>query len=182
VIVSLHVATGAAAGTLLRSPGRAAVAGPLLHAALDVIPHEDIDSVRFELASGLTLIALLASARGPLDAAVVGAITSSAPDLEHVLPLPRPGGRKLFPTHRSQGPHRRAGVPVWLQLVATGMIAAVFLRNRTNRRWSEGGAGIFSSQLDLRRRYAGKEDSEEGGRKDRGRLDEGEAEKEDLAR
>ena len=127
LIVSLHVTTGAAAGALLGSRQRAAVAGPLLHAALDVIPHEDIDSVRFELASPLALIALLTARKGPSDPAVIGAISSSAPDLEHILPLPRLGGRKLFPTHRSRGPHRRAGVPVWLQLVLTGMIAAVLL-------------------------------------------------------
>jgi len=48
---------------------------------------------------------------GAPDPAVVGAVASSATDLEHVLPLPRPGGRKLFPTHRIAGLHRTGGVP-----------------------------------------------------------------------
>jgi hypothetical protein len=39
---------------------------------------------------------LLAARRGPLDPATLGAAASSAPDLEHVLPFVRPGGRKLF--------------------------------------------------------------------------------------
>src|SRR5439155_19635757 len=59
----------------------AAVAGPLLHAVLDVVPHEDI-----EISS-----ALFTAPRGPLDPAVIGAITSSAPDLAHIFPLPRLG-------------------------------------------------------------------------------------------
>jgi hypothetical protein len=102
VIESLHVATGAAPGALLGSRRRAALAGPLLHAALDVIPHTDIESRRF----ALVLLALIAATRGPLDPAVIGAITSCAPDLEHVLPLPRPGGRKLFPPDRWSRPPR----------------------------------------------------------------------------
>jgi hypothetical protein len=84
---------------------------------LDVIPHEDIDSRRFEISS-----ALFAATRGPLDPAVIGAITSSAPDLEHILPLPRPGGRKLFPSHRWSRLHQRGGVPSWVQLLAAGAI------------------------------------------------------------
>jgi len=53
LIVSLHVATGAAAGALTRSRLAAAVLGPVLHAAGDAIPHHDIPSRRFEIASGV---------------------------------------------------------------------------------------------------------------------------------
>jgi hypothetical protein len=44
------------------------------------------------------------------------------PDVEHVIRLPRPGGRKLFPSHRVYGWHRSGGLPTSLQLVAAGTI------------------------------------------------------------
>jgi hypothetical protein len=47
---------------------------------------------------------------------VVGAVGASVPDVEHVLPLPRPGGRKLFPSHRVRGWHRAGGIPASVQL------------------------------------------------------------------
>jgi hypothetical protein len=127
VIVSMHVASGAAAGALLGSRGRAVVAGPILHAVCDMIPHQDIPSRRFEIGSGLALLALLAAVRGPLDPAIVGAVASSAPDLEHVLPFPRPGGRKLFPTHRFHALHPSGGVSSSVQLLAAGAIVGVLV-------------------------------------------------------
>jgi hypothetical protein len=130
VIVSLHVATGAAAGAAARSRLGALVLGPLAHLLGDRMPHEDLPSRRFETVSGLALLGLLAGARGPFDPAVVGAAAGSAPDLEHVLRLPRPGGRKLFPSHRIRGWHRRGGVPSWLQLLAAGVIVGVLASSR----------------------------------------------------
>jgi hypothetical protein len=73
------------------------------------------------------LLGLLAATRGPLDPAVVGAAASAAPDLEFVLPLPEPGGRKLFPSHRLRGWHRSGGLPAWLQALAAGTIAGALL-------------------------------------------------------
>lgn len=122
MISSLHVASGAAVGALAGTPARAALLGPLAHLAGDRMPHRDIHSRRFEIASSAGAVVLLALARGPLDAAVVGGVAAAVPDLEHVLPLPRPGGRKLFPSHRIDGWHRDGGVPTWAQLVATGVI------------------------------------------------------------
>jgi hypothetical protein len=122
MIVSLHVATGATAGALVRSRGRAALLGAALHGAGDAVPHHDIPSQRFELVSGLALIGLVAWRRGIASTAVVGAIAASAPDLEHILRLPRPGGRKLFPSHRVQGWHREGGLPAWTQLLAAGTL------------------------------------------------------------
>jgi hypothetical protein len=122
MIVSLHVATGGLAGALAGSRGLAVVLGLAAHAAGDRMPHEDLRSRRFETASGLAALALLAVARGPLDPAVVGAAAGSAPDVEHVLRLPRPGGRKLFPSHRVYGWHRAGGVSASAQLVAAGVI------------------------------------------------------------
>jgi hypothetical protein len=121
------VATGAAGGALAGSRLRALALGPLLHLAGDRIPHQDIASRRFEIASGLALLFGVAAARGPFSPAVLGAIGASAPDLEHVLRLPRPGGRKLFPSHRVRGWHRAGGVPAWAQLLAAGLLAGFVL-------------------------------------------------------
>ena len=130
MIVSLHVASGAAAGALSDSRLAAFALGPVLHLAGDVMPHEDIPSTAFELASGVGAVLLLAARRGPLDPAVVGAVAASAEDLEHVLRLPRPGGRKLFPSHRHEDWHNRGGVPAWVQLLAAGAIIGALLARR----------------------------------------------------
>lgn len=119
MIVSLHVATGAAAGALVRSRGLALLLGPPLHLAGDRVPHRDIHDRRFEIGSGLACLALLAMRRGALDAAVLGGASASFPDLEHVVPWLRPGGRKLF--HRGGGRHGE-GLPTALQLLCAGAL------------------------------------------------------------
>jgi hypothetical protein len=94
------------------------------------MPHWDIASRRFEIASGFGAVLLLAGVRGPGDPAVTGAIAASCPDLEHVLPLPRPGGRKLFPSHRLPGWHRPGGVSTSAQLLAAGFLLGLLLHRR----------------------------------------------------
>jgi hypothetical protein len=69
----------------------------------------------------------VAAVRGPFSPAVLGAVGAAAPDLEHVLRLPRPGGRKLFPSHRVRGWHRAGGMPAWAQLLAAGLLAGLVL-------------------------------------------------------
>jgi len=133
MIVSMHVATGAAGGALAGSRPRAVLLGLVLHGICDRIPHWDIASRRFEIRSGVALLGLLAATRGPFDPAVVGAAASSAPDLEHVLPLPRPGGKKLYPTHRVRDWHRTGGVSTGAQLIAAGVIVGLLLRPRAAR-------------------------------------------------
>ena len=130
MIVSLHVATGAAGGALAGKRIRAAVLGALLHAVGDAIPHRDIDSDGFEAASGLVVLGLVAGARGVFDPAVVGAAAASAPDIEHLLPLRSRDGRKIFPSHRFEGWHREGGLPAWLQLLAAGVIVGALLTRR----------------------------------------------------
>jgi hypothetical protein len=125
LIVSLHVASGAAAGALARSRTRAVLIGPFLHVAGDRVPHEDIPSRRFEIASGVTSVLLLAARRGLFDAATLGAIAASAPDLEHVFPSLRPRGRKLF--HGREGWHRSGGLSTSVQLVVAGAILGSLL-------------------------------------------------------
>ena len=131
MIVSLHVASGAAAGSLLRSRLAALALGPVLHLAGDVVPHRDFESREFETASGLVALGLVAAVRGPLSPATICAAAASAPDLEHVLAIPRPDGRKLFPSHRFPGLHREGGIPAPVQLAA-----ALFLLGFATRRLS----------------------------------------------
>jgi hypothetical protein len=128
VIVSLHVATDALGGSLVGSRRASLPLGLLLHLAGDRMPHHDIGDRRFEIGSGAALVLLLAAARGPLDPAVSGALAASSPDIEHVLRLPRPGGRKLFPSHRFHGWHRSGGVSAPAQLVVAGFFIGLLLR------------------------------------------------------
>lgn len=131
--MSLHVATGAAVGALTGSRSAALALGPVAHLAGDLTPHRDIPSTAFEVASGLSAVLLLAVRRGPLDPATIGGVAAAVEDLEHVLPLPRPGGRKLFPSHRNEDWHKRGGLPAWVQVVAAGAIIGALLR----RRWEK---------------------------------------------
>jgi len=91
------------------------------------MPHEDIPDRRFEIGSGIAGVLLLAAVRGPLDPAVTGALAASCPDLEHVFRLPRPRGRKLFPSHRLRGWHRSGGVSAPVQLVLAGFLIGLLL-------------------------------------------------------
>lgn len=129
MIVSLHVATGALAGALVGS-GRASIpVGLALHLVGDVMPHRDLPSRRFEVASGLVGVVALGLRRGFGDPATVGAVASSIPDLEHLLPFPLAGGRKLFPSHRWASLHRTGGAPAGVQLaVSVGVLAAILAR------------------------------------------------------
>jgi hypothetical protein len=128
LIVSLHVATGAAAGAAAGSRLAALLLGPILHLAGDRVPHQDINSRRFEIGSGLFCLALLAARRGVLDPATLGAAASSAPDLEHVLPSLRPGGRKLF--HGRFGWHRAGRFSSDAQLLLAGAAIGVLVATR----------------------------------------------------
>jgi hypothetical protein len=127
VIVSFHVASGAVGGLLTGSRVGAAAVGAVLHFLGDRVPHQDIASRRFEVASGVLGVLALAVVRGPLDPATVGAVASAAPDIEHVVRLPRPGGRKLFPSHRIPGWHRPGGVSAQTQLLIAGMLLGAVL-------------------------------------------------------
>jgi len=128
MIVAMHVAAGAAAGALTGSRGAAVAAGLVLHGLQDAVPHEDIPSRKFEVASGLLLLTVLALRRGLFDPAVLGGAFCAAPDLEHVLPMPRPGGRGLYPSHRVEGWHKEGGLPAWTQLAAAGVIVGLLAR------------------------------------------------------
>jgi hypothetical protein len=123
VIVSLHVATGAATGALAGSRRLALLLGPVVHVAGDRVPHDDIPDIGWEVGSGLVALALLAARRGPFDPAVLGGGAAAAPDLEHLVPWLRPRGRKLF--HREG--HVDSGISTGIQLLAAGAIIGFLL-------------------------------------------------------
>ena len=130
MIVSFHVASGGAIGALAGSRRRAVALGLLAHAVCDRIRHHDIPSHRYELRSGAAALLAIAVRRGPLDAATIGAVAGSIPDIEHVIRLPRPGGRKLFPSHRIRGFHRTGGISADTQLVLAGVLLGLLLAPR----------------------------------------------------
>jgi hypothetical protein len=142
MIVAMHIATGAAGGAVLGSRVGAALLGPVLHAIGDHMPHEDIDSRGFEVRCGVFGVLALAAVRGPLHPTTIGAVASAAPDIEHLVRLPRPGGRKLFPSHRVPGFHRPGGVPASVQLLVAGILLGVVLGAglRNDRSSTEGRA------------------------------------------
>jgi hypothetical protein len=133
VIVSLHVATGGAVGAVVGRRGRAALLGLVAHAAGDRLRHQDIPSHRYELVTGAAALAAIALRRGLLDPAMVGAVAGSVPDVEHIVRLPRPGGRKLFPSHRIRGFHRSGGVSARTQLFVAGILLGTLLGPRGSR-------------------------------------------------
>jgi hypothetical protein len=120
VIEALHAATGATAGAAVRSPVAAGLLGLPLHLAGDRVPHHDLHNRRFEVASGIGLVCLLALRRGLTDAATIGALAACAPDVEHIIRLPRPGGSKLF--HGRRGWHRSGGLSTRTQLLLAGFL------------------------------------------------------------
>ena len=128
MIVSLHAATGATMGAAVRSRAAAALLGIPLHLAGDRVPHRDIHNRRFEIVSGLAIVALVAARRGLSDAATVGALAACAPDLEHIVRLPRPGGSKIF--HGRRGWHRAGGLSTRSQLVLAGFLTGSLLGRR----------------------------------------------------
>ena len=127
VIVSLHAATGATLGAAVRSRAAAAVLGIPLHLAGDRVPHRDIRSRRFEIGSGLLIVGLLAARRGLTDRATIGALAACAPDVEHIVRLPRPGGSKLF--HGRRGWHRSGPFSPAAQLLLAGFLTGRLLGN-----------------------------------------------------
>jgi hypothetical protein len=127
LIVSVHIASGALAGAIVGSRRAALALGPVLHALGDRTPHRDGPSQAFEIATGVGGVLALAALRGPFDPATLGAAATAVPDVEHVVQLPRPGGRKLFPSHRYPGWHRSGGVGVAAQLVVAGAVLGMLL-------------------------------------------------------
>ena len=116
----MHVASGAVAGAVTQSRTLAVLLGPALHLAADRVPHRDIASREFEIASGVFGVLLLAFRRGPTDPVTLGALSAAAPDLEHLFPVLRPAGSKLF--HGGRGWHRSGQLSPQVQLLAAATV------------------------------------------------------------
>jgi hypothetical protein len=102
------------------------------------MPHHDIGWRKFEVWTCIGGIVALGIARGPLDPATVGGFAGALPDAEHVIRFPRPGGKKLFPSHRMPGWHRPGGVPASVQVVAAGAILGGLVAAGIARRFRRG--------------------------------------------
>jgi hypothetical protein len=103
----------------------------MLHLAGDRVPHRDIPNRRFEIASGILCVALLIASRGPTHPITLGALSATAPGLEHLFPVLRPGGAKLF--HRRRGWHRAGRLPAGVQRLLAGTIIGALTRPATRR-------------------------------------------------
>src|SRR5439155_22879 len=82
------------------------------------VPHTD-STGRFEIATGLFGVGLVAARRGLLDPTTIGALACSAPDVEHVVPMPF-GSSKLF--HEGRGWHRSGSLSVRTQVVVASLV------------------------------------------------------------
>lgn len=64
----------------------------------------------------------------------LAAASASAPDLENVVPLLRPGGRPFFPSYRRSGLNRGRRIPAWAQLLLAAAVLARLMCNGEQRR------------------------------------------------
>ena len=130
MIASLHVASGAAVGALTQSRLLAVVIGPALHLAADGVPHRDIADRNLDLVSGIVGAATLAVRYGPTHPVTLGGVAAAAPDLEHVWPVLRPAGAKLF--HGRRGWHRAGRLSVGVQLAAAVLVIGLLTVRRAD--------------------------------------------------
>lgn len=157
-----HVGSGAVAGAGFRAPLHAAIAGVIVHGLLDAAPHGEMEDEQWELASTALGLGLLLARFGARSPVFWGAVGSVLPDVEIVVPAPRPGGRRLFPTHRYDVLHSSRtplGLPAWAQAVLGGAaVGALFLAGNRGtaptvaRRRSAVGASLRLAQILFPRR------------------------------
>lgn len=117
---------------MTRSRVLAVLLGPALHLAGDRVPHQDFESRNFELASGVGGAVLLALCYGPAHPVTLGAVSAAAPDLEHLFPVLRPAGVKLF--HGRRGWHRYGPLPPRVQLSVAALVIGLLAVWRPGRR------------------------------------------------
>lgn len=102
-----HVAAGAIAGALSPTPLAASLLGLASHVALDVVPHRDIDRMRYEILLAALAIAAIALGGALSLNVTLGIAFAIAPDGENLLwKLGRiRDDQKIFPGHRRFLPH-----------------------------------------------------------------------------
>jgi hypothetical protein len=107
VCLFTHVAVGAVAGALSPTPLVAPLFGLASHVALDVLPHHDLDGIRYELLFAVLAVSALGIG-GALGLKVsLGVAFALVPDIENLLwkrGIIR-DDQKIFPGHRRFLPH-----------------------------------------------------------------------------
>jgi len=125
-----HVATGALVGRHRSGPFDALLAGLVMHGAMDVIPHGEVNDEAFEIVTAVGGVVALAVRHGLSSPIVWGAIGGVLPDAEHILPHKLRSSRGWFPTHRFSWTHgwetKPLALPAWTQAMLGGAIIGVF--------------------------------------------------------
>jgi hypothetical protein len=133
VCLFTHVAAGAVAGALAPTPFAAPFFALGSHILLDVIPHYDIDRMRYELLLACLAVAIIAVS-GALELRVgLGIAFGVVPDLENLLwklGVIR-DDQKVFPGHRRVFKHGAVIGPSNLYVQAVlSVLAIVWLTRR----------------------------------------------------
>ncbi len=128
-----HVAAGAVAGALSPTPYVAPLFALGSHILLDIIPHYDIDKMRYELLLAVIAGAAIVLGRALSLKVVLGIAFGLLPDVENLLwkrGLIR-DDQKIFPGHRRFLPHGMVAGAANLYLqFAFSVVAIAFLIRR----------------------------------------------------
>lgn len=128
-----HVAAGAIAGALAPTPYLAPVFALGSHVLLDIMPHYDIDNMRYELFLAAVAVAAIAIGHALSLKVILGIAFGLLPDVENLLwkrGLIR-DDQKIFPGHRKFIPHGMVmGVANLYLQVAVSAVAITFLIRR----------------------------------------------------
>jgi hypothetical protein len=134
VIGAVHVAVGAAIGSIIGRPVSSFTVGIVSHAICDAVPHRDLTPAE-EVPLIAAALGITAVRYGIGSAAMAGAVGALLPDAEH---LPVIAGvmseeQEVFPTHCRKGAfHGRKTASRLPQVVVTGIcvMVAEFARSR----------------------------------------------------
>jgi hypothetical protein len=128
-----HVAVGAVAGALSPTPYVAPFFALGSHVLLDIVPHYDIDKMRYEFMLALCAIAAVALGQALSLKVILGIAFGLAPDFENLLwkrGIIR-DDQKIFPGHRKLIPHGMVvgAANLYLQ-AALSVVAIAFVIRR----------------------------------------------------
>jgi len=105
MMVSVHVAVGAAIGAGVRKPWLSFVSGAASHLLCDLVPHKDYD-IKIEAPLAVAMFAYLIKRYGLNSPQVAGAFGAIAPDGENAAAVLGiiPADSTVFPTHNDKKP------------------------------------------------------------------------------
>jgi hypothetical protein len=128
-----HVAVGAVAGALSPTPYLAPLFALGSHVLLDIMPHYDIDRMRYELLLAALAIAVIVLGQACSLKVAIGIVFGLLPDFENLLwkrGIIR-DDQKIFPGHRKFIPHGTVvGVSNLFVQLAVSAVAITFLIRR----------------------------------------------------